>query len=196
VPFTAAIFRGDEVLIDCELIYVFANPSSQTSKPVPPLLREIFAAYEEGESMVRVRTGSWAELGDQAKRIRSEVFLAEQQIPADMEWDDGDAIAVHAVAYNRLEQAVATGRLLQQWPGVARIGRVAVHRVLRGSGIGRQVMQALLAAAIARGDREVMLHAQCSAQNFYLGLGFQPRGEPFEEAGIDHIEMVRQLVPN
>jgi YbgC/YbaW family acyl-CoA thioester hydrolase len=194
--FTAAIFRADELLITCELVYVFADPSSQTSKPVPPLLREILMGFEAGEPMIHIRTGGWAELGEDARRIRSEVFLAEQQIPADMEWDDGDAVAMHAVAYNRLDQAVATGRLLQQWPGVARIGRVAVHRVLRGSGIGRQVLQALLTAAIARGDREAMLHAQCSAQDFYLALGFAPRGEPFEEAGIDHIEMVRQLVPN
>ncbi len=193
--FTAAIFRADELLITCELVYVFADSSNQTSKPVPPLLREVLMGYEAGEQMVRIKTGSWAELGDHARRIRSEVFLAEQQIPADMEWDDGDAHAVHAVAYNRLEQAVATGRLLQQRPGVARIGRMAVHRVLRGSGIGRQVLQSLLTAATARGDREAMLHAQCSAQDFYLGLGFEPRGEPFEEAGIGHIEMVRQRVP-
>jgi predicted GNAT family N-acyltransferase len=113
-----------------------------------------------------------------------------------MEWDEGDAIAVHAVAYNRLGQAVATGRLLQERPGVARIGRMAVHRVLRGSGVGRQVLQALLAAAAARGDREAMLHAQSSARDFYLGLGFEPRGQAFEEAGIPHIEMARALVPS
>jgi YbgC/YbaW family acyl-CoA thioester hydrolase len=193
--FTSAIFRGDELLITCELIYVFADPATQTSKPVPPLLREILMGYEAGESMLRVSIGGWSELGDDARRIRTEVFLAEQRIPAEMEWDEGDAIAVHAVAYNRLGQAVATGRLLQERPGVARIGRMAVHRVLRGSGVGRQVLQALLAAAAARGDREAMLHAQSSARDFYLGLGFEPRGLAFEEAGIPHIEMARALVP-
>jgi YbgC/YbaW family acyl-CoA thioester hydrolase len=192
--FTAAIFRGDELLITCELVYVFADPASQTSKPVPTALRDILTGYEAGEPMIRVTTGGWAELGDHARRIRSDVFLNEQQIPAEMEWDDGDAKAVHAVAFNRLDQAVATGRLLQERAGIARIGRVAVHRVLRGSGVGRQVMQALLRAAGARGDREVTLNAQRSAQGFYLGLGFQPRGEAFEEAGIPHIEMVRPLV--
>lgn len=194
MSFTAGIFRGDELLITCELVYVFAEPASQTSRPVPPALRDILTGFEAGEPMVRVRTGGWAELGDAARRIRSEVFLEEQRIPAEMEWDDGDAAAVHAVAFNRLDQAVATGRLLQERPGVARIGRVAVHRVLRGSGVGRQLMQSLLNAASARGDREVTLNAQRSAQAFYLGLGFQPRGEAFEEAGIPHIEMVRPLV--
>jgi YbgC/YbaW family acyl-CoA thioester hydrolase len=192
--FTSAIFRGDELLITCELIYVFADPASQTSKPVPTGLREILTGYEAGESMVRMTTGSWAELGDDAARIRAEVFLQEQQIAAEMEWDEGDAGAVHVVAYNRLDQAVATGRLLQQQPGVARIGRIAVHRALRGSGVGRQVVHTLLTAAAARGDREAMLHAQCSAQDFYTGLGFEPRGNAFDEAGIAHIEMARPLV--
>jgi YbgC/YbaW family acyl-CoA thioester hydrolase len=193
MPFTAAIFRGDELLITCELIYVFADPASQTSKPVPPPLREILTGYEAGEAMVQVRIGGWPELGHHATRIRTDVFLQEQQIPAEMEWDEADAQAVHAVAYNRLGQAVATGRLLQQRPGVARLGRMAVHRALRGSGVGRQVVQALLALATARGDREAILHAQRSAEDFYLGLGFAPRGEAFEEAGIAHIEMVRPL---
>jgi YbgC/YbaW family acyl-CoA thioester hydrolase len=193
--FAAAIFRGDEALIDCELVYVFADPASQTSRPVPPLLRAIVTGYEAGEPMVQVKTGGWAELGDHARRIRTEVFLQEQRIPAEMEWDEGDAKAVHAVAFNGLNQAVATGRLLQERPGVARIGRMAVHRALRRSGVGRQVLQVLLAAATARGDREVMLHAQRSAEDFYLGLGFQPRGEAFEEAGIAHIEMARALGP-
>jgi YbgC/YbaW family acyl-CoA thioester hydrolase len=189
--FTSGIFRGDELLISCELVYVFADPVTQTSKPVPPALRAILTGFEAGEPMIRVATGGWAELGDHARRIRAEVFLKEQRIPAEMEWDDGDAKAVHAVAFNRLGQAVATGRLLPERAGVARIGRVAVDRVLRGSGVGRQVMQALLDAAGARGDREVVLNAQRSAQEFYLGLGFRPRGEPFEEAGIPHVEMAR-----
>jgi YbgC/YbaW family acyl-CoA thioester hydrolase len=191
--FTGAIFRGDELLITCDLVYVFADPATQKSKPVPPPLREVLAGYEAGEPMVRISTGGWAELGEEARRIRTEVFLEEQGIPAEMEWDEGDATAVHAIARNRLGQAVATGRLLQERPGVARIGRVAVHRALRGSGIGGQVLKALLSVASARGDREAVLNAQRSAENFYLGLGFVRRGEAFEEAGIAHVEMVRPL---
>ncbi|MDP3760408.1 MAG: YbgC/FadM family acyl-CoA thioesterase [Ramlibacter sp.] len=191
--FTGAIFRGDELLITCELVYVFADPATQTSKPVPQALRDTLTAYEAGETMARIETGGWSDLGGDAGRIRTEVFLEEQKIPADMEWDDADRAAVHAVAYNRLGQPVATGRLLQQSPGVARIGRMAVHRALRGSGVGRQVLEALLSVAQARGDREVMLHAQRSAEDFYVGLGFVPRGEPFEEAGIPHVEMSRAI---
>jgi len=196
MTFTGAIFRGDELLITCELVYVFADPATQTSRPVPPALREILTDYEAGGAMVRVETGGWPELGEDAGRIRSDVFLEEQKIPAEMEWDDGDAGGIHAVAYNRLGQAVATGRLLQERPGVARIGRMAVHRALRGCGVGRQVLEALLAVAATRGDVEVMLHAQRSAEDFYVGLGFVPRGEPFEDAGIAHIEMTRAIAPN
>jgi len=191
--FSAAIFRGDELLINCELVYVFADPVTQTSRPVPPALRDILLGYEAGEEVVRVETGSWDQLGKDAQRIRTEVFVDEQKIPADLEWDEADKTAVHAVAYNRLGQAVATGRLLQYQPGVGKIGRMAVHKVLRGSGVGAKVLAALMEEARARGDREAMLHAQRSAESFYKGLGFSIRGNEFDEAGIPHIEMMRNL---
>jgi YbgC/YbaW family acyl-CoA thioester hydrolase len=193
ILFEGGIFRGDELLITCELVYVFADPQTQTSRPVPGPLREVLTGYEAGEPMVQLRTGTWSELGSAAQRIRTQVFVEEQRIPAELEWDDADVTAVHVVAFNRLGQGVATGRLLHEAPGVARIGRMAVNRMLRGSGVGRQVLQELLARAVARGDREAMLHAQRSAAEFYLGMGFAPRGAQFEEAGIPHIEMARPL---
>ena len=70
---------------------------------------------------------------------------------------------------------------------------MAVSRGLRGSNLGRQVLVTLVAAARERGDGEVILHAQCSAQGFYARLGFAARGPVFEEAGLQHIEMVRSL---
>jgi predicted GNAT family N-acyltransferase len=193
MSFTGAIFRDNELLVTCELVYVFANPATQKSKPVPTALRETLTAYEAGEDMVQVRTGNWEALGEHAKRIRTDVFVEEQRIPANLEWDEGDNIATHAVAFNRLGQPVVTGRLLQHEPGVARIGRMAVHRALRGSGVGRRVLETLISMAATRGDQTVMLHAQRSAEQFYLGLGFAFAGEPFEEAGIPHIEMARTL---
>jgi YbgC/YbaW family acyl-CoA thioester hydrolase len=193
ILFESGIFRGDELLITCELVYVFANPQTQKSKPVPAPLRDVLTGYEAGEPMVQLRTAGWSELGEAAQRIRTEVFVEEQRIPAELEWDEADATAIHVVAFNRLGQGVATGRLLQQAPGVARIGRMAVNRMLRGSGVGRQVLQALMDAAARRGDREAVLHAQRSAAEFYLGMGFEPRGAEFEEAGIAHIEMARPL---
>ena len=193
ILFNGAVFRGDDGLVSCELVYVFADPATQTSKPVPQELREVLQSFEAGRPMVEVRVGTWDELGDAAKAIRTEVFVQEQKIPAEMEWDAADAECVHAVACNRFGLALATGRLLQHVPGVAKIGRMAVSQTMRGSGVGRHVLEALMKAAKARGDREAILHAQSSAVNFYLRAGFTPRGPEFEEAGIPHVEMVRSL---
>ena len=193
MAFTGAIFRGEELLITSELIYVFADPATQTSRPVPQPLRATLLGYEAGEPVLQVRTGSWTELGADAGRIRTEVFVREQKIPADLEWDEADAGALHAVAYNRLGQPVATGRLLPAEDGAAKIGRMAVHQVLRGCRVGEQVLRALAAAAERRGDRRIVLHAQRSAESFYARLGFVPQGEPFEEAGIPHVTMAGPL---
>jgi YbgC/YbaW family acyl-CoA thioester hydrolase len=189
-----AAFRGDELLVSGELVYVFANPATQTSKPVPEPLRAVLQAFEAGEPMLTVSVGDWAALGAEAAPIRRAVFVEEQKIPAELEWDAGDAECTHAVARNRLGLALATGRLLQPAPGVAKIGRMAVLASQRGSGIGRLVLDALVDAAEERGDHEVLLHAQASAAPFYRRAGFDVRGEPFDEAGIRHIEMVRALL--
>ncbi|MBE7368263.1 YbgC/FadM family acyl-CoA thioesterase [Ramlibacter pallidus] len=187
--FRGAIFRAEDLLITCELLYVFADPATQTSRPVPAVLREMLAGYEAGETMLQVKTGSWRELGTDAGHVRTEVFVKEQRIPADLEWDAADEGAVHAVAYNRLGMPVATGRLLPARDGVAKIGRMAVHQVLRGCGLGEQVLRALAQESQRRGDRAIELHAQRTAAAFYARLGFAPEGEPFEEAGIPHITM-------
>ena len=196
IQFTGDIFRGDERLISSDLLYVFADPATQKSKPVPAVLRDMFTGFEAGQSMVDIKIGTWKALGTGAQQVRTEVFVQEQRIPVEMEWDDADQTAVHALAVNRLGQPVATGRLLQpapDHPGVARIGRMAVNRVLRGSHLGQDILQTLMQAAAQRGDHEVCLHAQRSAEGFYARLGFEPRGEPFEEAGIAHIEMFKRL---
>jgi YbgC/YbaW family acyl-CoA thioester hydrolase len=194
IVFDAALFRGDALLVTAELIYVYANPSTQLSQPVPEALRAIFEAFESGQPVTTLSVGDWDALGQQASALRQDVFVDEQGIGAHMVWDEADASAVHAVVCNRLGQPIATGRLLQHAPGVARIGRMAVNRGLRGSQLGREVLLALIEAARARGDAEVMLHAQTSAEGFYQRLGFVPRGSVFEEAGVQHIEMVLPLV--
>jgi len=191
--FCGGVFRQGELLVSGEIVYVFADPHTQTSKPVPEPLRKLLLGFEAGEAMLDVRTGDWDELGQVARALREEVFVAEQKIPADLEWDAADADAIHAVAFNRFGLPLATGRLILQQDRPARIGRMATSRLVRNSGVGRQVLDALSAAAQSRGARELLLHAQTSAQNFYLRAGFTPRGEVFEEAGIPHVEMRRSL---
>lgn len=188
-----AVFRGDQLLVSGELVYVFADPATQTSQPVPQALRDAVQAFEAGEAMVSVQVGDWASLGADAAAIRKTVFVEEQGIPAELEWDAGDATCVHALARNRLGLALATGRLLPYQPGVAKVGRMAVLPGLRGSRVGRQVLDALMQAARARGDSSVLLHAQASAAPFYLRAGYSVEGDPFEEAGIPHLAMRCQL---
>lgn len=194
VLFEGAIFRGETLLITSELLYVYANPATQTSQPVPAALRAVFEGYEAGQAVTQLQVGSWESVRELASALRTDVFVQEQGIGAHMVWDDADATAVHALVCNPLGRPVATGRLVQHAPRVGRIGRMAVDRGLRGSRFGRDVLLGLVDAARQRGDQEAMLHAQCSAEGFYTRLGFVARGPVFEEAGIQHIEMVLPLV--
>ncbi len=193
MTFAGAIFRGDELLITGDLVYVYADPVAKKSQPVPPALRDMLEAFERGEDMVQLHLGTWQDLQKLASPLRTEVFVDEQKVPAEMEWDEDDKTALHCVAVNRMGMPLATGRLLQHAPGVGRIGRMAVKKQMRGSDLGRRVLGALMDAARERGDQQVLLHAQCSAEGFYRRSGFAPHGAVFEEAGIAHIEMVRDL---
>ena len=198
LTFSGAIFRDGALLVSCELIYVFADPVAQTSKPVPPALRNLLDKFEAGGDMIRVETGDWTALGADATALRTSVFAQEQGMALNLMSDAADETALHAVAYNGLGQAVATGRLVRCSADNAnhafsQIGRLAVHRALRGSKVGAQVLTVLVDAAKQRGDVEVMLHAQQSAQGFYERSGFTARGTYFEEAGLPHLEFFRRL---
>jgi predicted GNAT family N-acyltransferase len=115
--------------------------------------------------------------------------VQEQGIPVAEEWDADDAHALHAVITDAQGVPVATGRLLQPQPGLAQIGRMAVLSSQRGQHLGASILQALCDAAAARGDTQVVLHAQRSAEGFYRRHGFEPQGEPYDEVGIEHITM-------
>ncbi len=187
--FSAAVFRNQIRLVHGDLVYVFADPTTQTSRPVPQALRDVLLAYEAGQPMVDVRVGTWAEQGAAAQHIRQAVFAQEQGIAADLGFDAADATAVHALACNRLGVALASGRLLAAGPGLAQIGRLATLATVRGAGLGTAVLGALMDAARARGDHEVLLQAQASAVNFYLRRGFARHGAVFEQSGVPHQEM-------
>ena len=196
MTFVGAIFRDGQLLTTGELVYVFADPITQTSRPVPAPLRAVIDAYEAGQPITRVQTDDWATLHEPAAAVRTAVFIEEQGIAREDEWDAADHTAVHAVVTNLLGMPVATGRLLREGAlgsGTARIGRMAVDRALRGSGVGRLVVQALEQAAFERGDRRIVLGAQRSAEGFYQRLGYRPEGAPYEEVGIPHIGMAREL---
>lgn len=138
---------------------------------------------------VRIITGDWDSLRDDAQKVRIEVFVIEQNVPAELEWDEGDEVSTHAVAYDEQGQPVATGRLLPD----GHIGRMAVSQSLRGQGIGKQVLMALLEHARQDGHSELVLHAQTHAIPFYEQQGFVPEGEEFIEADMPHRLMRRRL---
>jgi len=191
--FTLALFRGETRLVTGELVYVFADPATQTSRPVPQKLREVLLGFEAGEPMLECATGPWSRLGVEAGPLRRAVFELEQGVPMAMGGDASDDAALHVLARNRFGLPVGTGRLMAEAPGRARIGRLAVLAALRGSGVGAELVRTLAAAARARGECEVVLAAQASAVRFYERLGFSPEGASFIEAGRPHQEMVRAL---
>lgn len=138
---------------------------------------------------IRIVLGDWDAARDAARPIRYEVFVLEQGVPLEIEWDDMDPLCVHAVAYDD-GRAVGTGRLLPD----GHIGRMAVLGKVRGRGIGGALLDALMAQAKARGDQTVVLNAQTHAAAFYLRHGFVHEGDEFIEAGIPHIRMRRDFV--
>jgi YbgC/YbaW family acyl-CoA thioester hydrolase len=186
---TGGIFRDRQLLVAGELVYVFADPTTQTSKPMPQVLKDLLKGHDEGQPMSRLQTGNWNDMSALASPLRMQVFVEEQGVPAELELDEWDPRSVHAVVTNRLDMPIATGRLLPADQGVSRIGRMAVSQPLRSTGLGRQVLDHLMQVARERGDQAVVLHAQQTAQAFYERAGFEVQGEPFEEAGLAHITM-------
>ena len=139
---------------------------------------------------LQLRTASWSRDRDTLRALREQVFIIEQQVPREIEWDGRDEDALHVLG--TLDGVpVACGRLLPE----GKIGRMAVLAQHRGRGYGAAVLQALADAAREQGLSEVYLHAQQHAAEFYRRAGFEPEGEPFKEAGIAHIAMRRQLQP-
>ncbi|NDC60768.1 MAG: YbgC/FadM family acyl-CoA thioesterase [Betaproteobacteria bacterium] len=193
ILFEACVFRGQTLLVKGELVYVYADPQTKTSMPVPQVLRDTMLGFEQGQAMTTLALGNWTSLKADSSPLRNQVFVQEQGVSQALEWDEQDAQALHAVLRNRLGMTIATGRLLPSVQGEAKIGRMAVLRPMRGMRFGEQVLQGLMDAARARGDSSVWLHAQCSAEPFYHRQGFVRHGEVFEEAGIAHIEMRMSL---
>ncbi len=137
---------------------------------------------------LKIRSGSWDELQNDAKLIREQVFIQEQHIPVEEEWDAQDAVALHFVVYDQ-NQPIATARLLQN----NSIGRVAVLKSHRGLGIGKLLMQAIIEQAKSEQREFLKLSSQVYAIQFYAGLGFQVQGDEYLDCGIAHIDMYLKL---
>jgi predicted GNAT family N-acyltransferase len=132
-----------------------------------------------------------AEQMKHAHDIRRRVFIEEQHVPEEIELDEDDARAFHVLAILN-SKPVGCGRYVAHGDEV-KIGRMAVLRDLRTRGIGREILIFLMGAASERGYRRAILHAQLTAEGFYLKNGYAPIGDAFEEAGIAHRKMDRAL---
>ena len=130
----------------------------------------------------------WNHSQREVKAIRNKVFVEEQGVPPDLEWDGLDEQSYHVLAYAADGAAIGTGRLLQD----GHIGRVAVLEEWRGKGVGRALLEMLLVIANKMGNEEVKLHAQIRVLEFYKKRGFTKQGNEFMEAGIPHIAMKRK----
>ena len=130
----------------------------------------------------------WNASHKEVKAIRNKVFVEEQGVPPELEWDGLDEHSYHVLAYAPDGSPIGTGRLLQD----GQIGRVAVLVEWRGKGVGRALLELLLVIANKMGNEEVRLHAQTRVVNFYKKRGFTKRGKEFMEAGIPHIAMKRK----
>ena len=137
--------------------------------------------------MITIETRPWSEVSDAAYAIRYAVFVKEQGISADLEIDDSDPIAEHALAFVD-GQCVATARIYldEQNASKAKIGRMAVLKDFRGQGIGTALLGETIRAGMMQGASVFELHAQQSAVPFYAKLQFKPDGAIFDEVGIPH----------
>ncbi|MEW2416215.1 GNAT family N-acetyltransferase [Streptomyces sp. NPDC046866] len=133
--------------------------------------------------------------------VRTEVFVVEQSVPPEIEYDAYDADAVHVLAVAADGTALGTGRLLYGPtalgktgdPAAGSLGRLAVTAAARGLGVGAALVRAIEAEACRLGLRSVVLGAQTHALGFYERLGYEPYGPEFVEAGIPHRAMRRPL---
>jgi predicted GNAT family N-acyltransferase len=134
--------------------------------------------------------------------VRKEVFVGEQGVPEDIEYDGRDGDALQVLATDADGRALGTGRLLYGPdakdvtggdPGVGALGRLAVLRAARGRGVGAALVRGIEEAARGAGLTAVDLHAQTHALGFYERLGYEAYGEEFFDAGIPHRSMRREL---
>ena len=137
----------------------------------------------------KVRRVSWNECGDFLRSIRTSVFVEEQHVPAELEWDGLDELCTHVIGETRQSEPIGTGRLLPD----GHIGRIAVVKEWRGRGVGSAILTELIAAAREKGCDRVILNAQTHALKFYAGFGFEIVSDEFMDAGIPHRTMRAML---
>jgi predicted GNAT family N-acyltransferase len=136
---------------------------------------------------ISIQITHWDEAKSQVMPIRHDVFIKEQEVPEELEWDEFDQDALHAIV-KKDQGVIGTARLIMD-NSIARIGRMAIQKEYREQGIGQKLLSILIQTAKEKGAQECILHAQTHAITFYAKADFEPNGPIFDEAGIPHVEM-------
>ncbi len=131
---------------------------------------------------------------DEAFKVRKAVFIAEQKVPEFLERDEFDDHAQHVLVYDN-DIPIATGRLFNDGNHF-KLGRICVLKPYRGMELGRSLMERLLEKAQGAGVERLYLDSQVSAIGFYRKFGFKEYGNIFDDAGIDHVPMVKICRPS
>jgi predicted GNAT family N-acyltransferase len=154
---------------------------------------EAFMTHSQIPIVILIKT--WQDAKQDAYSIRKRVFIEEQGVPEEMELDEFDFHATHALAYADSE-CIGTARLVTLAGSVAsigRIGRMAVLASCRGHGTGKQLLEALLKTSASQGIKQIELHAQVTVIPFYEQFGFVVQGDIYDEAGIPHRDMILRI---
>ena len=161
--------------------------AAQVRKRLPH--RRITRTGRTNMSPYTVRTASWQEDRRALRAVREVVFIGEQGVPVELEWDEFDVVCMHLLVTDSSGNPIGTARLLPD----ASIGRMAVLKDWRHQGVGSTLMHRLLKEAENRQFPTVTLNAQTHAIGFYNRFGFQQIGLEFLDAGIPHVKMVLRL---
>jgi predicted GNAT family N-acyltransferase len=135
-----------------------------------------------------IRNAEWETESALLYEVRSSVFVEEQGVDVSIERDGKDDQCHHSLAHDSSGKALGTGRLSPE----GKIGRLAVLKEWRGSGIGSEIMRNLIKQSESLGMVRTYLHSQVAVTEFYESLGYRQEGPIFEEASIPHVVMFRE----
>ena len=180
INFEFLIFSNIHLLLFLDLVYSIHHVEKN------PL--------EEGVIMkILITKDTMSDIYLDAVRIRQKVFVQEQGVPANLEIDENEAYSVHFVLYTEEEKPAATVRLLPLDDQTFKLQRMAVLKEYRGKKLGAEIIAEAETFAKQQGFKTIELGAQLTAEAFYQKLGYVAYGEIFQDAGIDHVHMKKEL---
>lgn len=195
-----SVWTQGRLLVTGESVYVFTTLNTAKPVAVPPGLRQQIELQARGQDVFEIIQGDWADLQTDAATVRRTVFVKEQGIDESEEWDDDDARSHHVVLRSKAGLVIGTGRLILPAGEVApntdqigKIGRMAVIKSCRSTGVGQRLLTALLDEAKHRQMTHIRISAQVAAKALYERAGFVAEGDVYDEVGIPHQAMLKRL---